>query len=126
VASTQDKVSLFSLVNGTANNPDSCLAHVINLGTQRLISTYSKAPHYDPHNPHAHEPDLAQRLNRDEIGLVRSICVKERSSAKRKELYRSVQTKAGVSFPTQLLIDMKVRWSSTYIMLNRADCNKQV
>lgn len=126
MASTQDKVSLFDLVDGTANKPDSCLAHVINLGTQQLISTYSKAPHYDPHNPHAHELDLAQGVNRDEIGLVRSICVKERSSAKRKELYRTVQMKAGVSSPTQLLIDMKVRWSSTYIMLNRADCNKQV
>lgn len=114
------------MVDGTANKPDSCLAHVINLGTQQLISTYSKAPHYDPHNPHAHELDLAQGVNRDEIGLVRSICVKERSSAKRKELYRTVQMKAGVSSPTQLLIDMKVRWSSTYIMLNRADCNKQV
>ena len=57
---------------------------------------------------------------------VRSICVKERSSAKRKELYRTIQMKAGVSSPTQLLIDMKVRWSSTYIMLNRAECNKQV
>jgi hypothetical protein len=50
----------------------------------------------------------------------------ERSSAKRKELYKTVQTKAGVSLPTQLLIDMKVRWSSMYIMLNRADTNKEV
>ncbi|KAG2743075.1 hypothetical protein P692DRAFT_20747423 [Suillus brevipes Sb2] len=40
-------------------------------------------------------------------------------------MYRSVQTKAGVSQPTQLLIDMKVRWSSTYIMLNHAETNKE-
>ncbi|KAG1735245.1 hypothetical protein EDD22DRAFT_852395 [Suillus occidentalis] len=85
----------------------------------------NKAPHYNPHNPHAHEPDLAQRVNHDEIGLVCSICVKEHSSVKWKELYRTVQTKAGVSLPTQLLIDMKVHWSLTYIMLNYANCNKQ-
>jgi hypothetical protein len=78
----QDKVSLLDLIDGTANKPDSCLAHVINLGTQQLISTYSKAPHYNPHNLHAHELDLAQRVNHDEIGLVCCICVKECSSVK--------------------------------------------
>ncbi|KAG2153565.1 uncharacterized protein EDB93DRAFT_1248829 [Suillus bovinus] len=83
-----------------------CLAHVINLRTQTLISTYSKAPHYSPHDPHAHEPDTSQN-DRDEVGLIRSICIKERSSAKRKELYKAIQTKAGVSSPTQLLLDMK-------------------
>lgn len=41
-------------------------------------------------------------------------------------MYRSVQIKAGVSQPTQLLIDMKVRWSSMYIMLNCAEANKEV
>lgn len=30
-----------------------------------------------------------------------------------------------MSQPTQLLIDMKVRWSSTYIMLNHAEMNKE-
>jgi len=49
----------------------SCLAHVINLATQALISTYSKAPHFDPKNPEAHEP-----TSRDEVGLVRAITVK--------------------------------------------------
>lgn len=52
--------------------------------------------------------------------------LQERSSAKRKELYKNVQTKAGLSRPTQLLIDMKVRWSSTFIMLNRAETHKDV
>jgi len=49
----------------------SCLAHVINLATQTLISSYSKAPHYSPHDPKSHELST-----RDEIGLIRSICVK--------------------------------------------------
>ncbi|KIK47782.1 hypothetical protein CY34DRAFT_8650 [Suillus luteus UH-Slu-Lm8-n1] len=85
-----------------------------------LISSYSKSPHYNPHDLKAHELS-----NRDEIGLVRSICVKEHSPAKRKELYQNVQIKGGVSQPTQLLINIKVRWSSTYIMLNRAEMNKE-
>ena len=54
----------------------SCLAHVMNLGTQVLISTYSKAPHYTPHSPQAHEPHSTQHGDHDEIGLVRAICVK--------------------------------------------------
>jgi hypothetical protein len=49
----------------------SCLAHVINLATQALISTYSKSPHFDPKHPEAHVP-----TSRDEVGLVRAIAVK--------------------------------------------------
>jgi hypothetical protein len=75
----------------------SCLAHVINLATQALISTYSRAPHFDPKDPEAHIP-----TSRDEVGLVRAIVVKVRfnhlivartltvirewSSSKRKEM----------------------------------------
>lgn len=62
--------------NMTHNCVHSCLTHVINLGTQVLISTYRKAPHYEPHNPHAHEPDTTMHREHDEIGLIRSICVK--------------------------------------------------
>jgi hypothetical protein len=49
----------------------SCLAHVINLATQVLISTYSKVPYFDPQNPKGHVP-----TSRDEVGLVRAIAVK--------------------------------------------------
>src|ERR1700688_2344388 len=49
----------------------SCLAHVINLATQALISTYSKSPHFDPKQPDAHVP-----TSRDEVGLIRAIVVK--------------------------------------------------
>ena len=49
----------------------SCLAHIINLATQALIGTYSKSPYFDPKHPDAHLP-----MERDEIGLVRSIVVK--------------------------------------------------
>ena len=50
----------------------------------------------------------------------------ERSSAKRKELYKAVQVKAAVSPQTQLLLNMKVRWSSTYVMVNRAETSQRV
>jgi hypothetical protein len=52
-------------------NPGSCLAHVINLATQMLISSYSKSPHFNPNQPDAHTP-----TSRDEVGLVRAIAVK--------------------------------------------------
>lgn len=51
-----------------------CLAHVFHLATRALISTYSKAPFYDPESP-----DLTVSMTdgrRDEIGLVRAIVVK--------------------------------------------------
>jgi hypothetical protein len=99
----------------------SCLAHVINLATQALIGTYSKSPHFDPKNPDAHIP-----TDRDEVGLIRAIVVKERSSSKRKEMWRTIQLKANISRPVQLLLDMKVRWSSTYVMLDRAERKKEV
>jgi hypothetical protein len=52
-----------------------CLAHVINLATQALLSAYSSAKHYDPAKPTDHEPDVDLYL-RDEIGLVRTFVVK--------------------------------------------------
>jgi hypothetical protein len=51
----------------------SCLAHVINLATQMLISTYSKLLHFDPKQPEVHLPTY-----RDEVGLVWVIVVKVR------------------------------------------------
>jgi hypothetical protein len=53
-----------------------CLAHVINIATQKLISAYSKSPHFNAHTPTAHIPDTSTAVTRDEIGLVRAIAVK--------------------------------------------------
>jgi hypothetical protein len=104
-----------------------------------LISTYSKSPHFDPKQPDAHVP-----TSRDEVGLVRAIVVKvhiitspekkissltagqECSSSKRKEMWRTVQIKANNMPAVQLILDMKVRWSSTYFMLDRAERKKNV
>ena len=51
-----------------------CLAHIINLATQALISTHSKSRHYNPEDP---DTDLTSGdVGRDTVGLVRAICVK--------------------------------------------------
>lgn len=52
----------------------SCMAHVINLATQAVIATYSKAPHFNPHDPDSVEVGVA--ASRDEVGLIRAISVK--------------------------------------------------
>ena len=52
-----------------------CLAHIINLATQALISTKSKAKYYNPHDIDEHSPDFGT-VERDELGLVRAISVK--------------------------------------------------
>ncbi|KAJ7281263.1 hypothetical protein C8J57DRAFT_1558720 [Mycena rebaudengoi] len=57
-----------------------CLAHIINLATQTLISVYSKSPHFKCHDPAAYIPDTPD-LIREEIGLFRPIAVKGQSEA---------------------------------------------
>lgn len=98
-----------------------CLAHVIHLATRALISTYSKAPYYDPGQLDIGSP--VESRHRDEVGLVRAIAVKERSSAQRKQLFKDIQSRPPNPSPavSQLLLDMPVRWSSTYVMLDRAE-----
>jgi hypothetical protein len=41
-------------------------------------------------------------------------------------MWRTIQLKAGIARPVQLVLDMKVRWSSTLHMLHRAQQNKRV
>lgn len=63
--------SIIDLIHLPLLMRNSCLAHVINLATQALISTYSKSPHFDPKQPDVHVP-----TSRDEVGLVRAVVVK--------------------------------------------------
>lgn len=106
-----------------------CLAHIVNLATQALLNAHSRSHAYDPKNPDADLIATVTRAGgaqRDEVGVVRTICVKERSSAKRKEIFQKIQMQDKVNHPArkqplQLLLDMPVRWSSTYLMLERAD-----
>jgi hypothetical protein len=97
-------------------------------------------------DPEAHVPLPGAR---DEIGLIRAITVKvniasfdwllrnanskaqECSSAKRKAMFKETQVRVDKSngvarTPQQLLLDMKVRWSSTYVMCDRAEKCKEV
>jgi hypothetical protein len=50
----------------------------------------------------------------------------ERSSSKRKEMWRIIQIKADNGSVLQRILDMKVRWSSTYLMLDRVEKKKDV
>ena len=54
-----------------------CLAHVINLAMQALLSTYSSAGHFDPNVQQDYDlDDIFNDAERDEVGLVRAITVK--------------------------------------------------
>jgi hypothetical protein len=58
--------------------------------------------------------------------MISLIALQERSSSKRKEMWKTIQMKANDIRPVQLILDMKVRWSSTYLMLDRAERKKDV
>ena len=53
-----------------------CLAHIINLATQAVISTRSKSKFYsgDPEDDVICEEQ--GEFERDEVGIIRAICVK--------------------------------------------------
>jgi hypothetical protein len=114
------------------------------LATQAVIATRSKAKFYDGGLDENELPEDLGATERDEIGLVRAICVKvrllfislahdrdprlnmkARSSAQRKEAFKAVQYRRKIP-AVQLLLDMKVRWSSTFIMLTRAESRREV
>jgi len=61
---------------------------------------------------------------REEISLLTH--GQERSLSKRKEMWRTIQIKANNRRPVQLILDMKVRWSSMYLMLDCVERKKNV
>ncbi|KAF8798472.1 hypothetical protein BYT27DRAFT_7320352 [Phlegmacium glaucopus] len=67
-----------------------CLAHIINLATQALISTKSQSKYYNSNFDNEHVPE-DNTTSRDEVGLIRVIVVKARSSAQRKQLFKEIQ-----------------------------------
>ncbi|KAJ7795540.1 hypothetical protein B0H14DRAFT_2620834 [Mycena olivaceomarginata] len=82
----------------------------------------NKSPHFSAHDPDAHVPvtNAAPGSSQDDFGLDRAIAVKERSSAKRKQLFQSIQLRNRedpAQIAKQTVLDMKVRWSSTFSML---------
>ena len=128
---------------GTQSTKHRCLAHIVNLATQAVISAHSKSKYYNGNPEDDHLPEDVGGTEREEIGIVRAICVKvhltlslqlcnsntmvskAHSSAQRKEAFNSIQYRRKER-PLQLLLDMKVRWSSTFVMLTRAESRRQV
>lgn len=54
--------------------------------------------------------------------MLTEFIVQERSSSQRKELFRNIQIRNRLDpkeAAKQMILDMKVRWSSTYAMLDR-------
>jgi hypothetical protein len=115
-----------------------CLVHVINLATQAVIKSFSSAKYYNPYNPDDHLP-----INRDELGIIRSIAVKVsiqhiscsrmvlnllqvKSSSKRKELFLKIQRDRGSSTPRVIPLDMVVHWSSTHRLVDSGIMLKDV
>ncbi|KAJ7760272.1 hypothetical protein DFH07DRAFT_771902 [Mycena maculata] len=88
-------------------------AHQFKLATKQrwdpIERRINQSPHFNSHEPTAHIPDTSAVV-RDEIGLVRAIAVKERSSAKRKELFRNIQIRKrpdSAEIARQMVLDMK-------------------
>jgi hypothetical protein len=53
----------------------SCLAHIVNVATQKLISTYSKSAFYESEIAGDVEPEYSGN-GHDVVGLIRAIAVK--------------------------------------------------
>jgi len=68
----------------------------------------------------------------DKVGLIWAIVVKvcaydiDGFHSKWKEMWKTVQMKAGITQSHQLILDMKVQWSSTYLMLDHVEHKKEV
>ena len=52
--------------------------HIINLATQEVIATRSKSKFYNGDPEQDHTPEDVSAIERDEIGIVRAICIKVR------------------------------------------------
>ncbi|KAJ7851918.1 hypothetical protein B0H14DRAFT_2581151 [Mycena olivaceomarginata] len=77
-----------------------CLAHVIDIATQKLLSAYSKSPHLNAREPNSLIPDTSESM-RDEIGLVRVIAMKNSPwSTKKKRCGTSTKLGSVGTVPT--------------------------
>ncbi|KAF8422828.1 hypothetical protein L210DRAFT_989776 [Boletus edulis BED1] len=103
------------------------------LGIVHKIGHVTKSKTYNPQEPNA---DLIAHCNteRNEIGVyalfIDYVVKQEHSSAKWKELFQQVQLQDKPNHPSckqplQLLLDMPIRWSSTYVMLECSDTLKE-
>ena len=103
----------------------------------------SKAKYYNSSPDKNELPEDLGAVKRDEIGIVCAICVKvclfsfhscdphltsdtkkAHSSAQHKVAFKAIQNRRNVPV-VRLLMDMKVRWSSTFIMLTHAESHQE-
>jgi hypothetical protein len=55
-----------------------CFAHIVNLASQAVISARSKSKYYNGNPDDDHIPDDLGAALRDEVGIIRAICIKVR------------------------------------------------
>ena len=60
------------------------------------------------------------------INIMLLTAVQEHLSSKRKEMWKTIQIKANSPKVVQLILNMKVLWSSTYLMFDWAKRKKEV
>ncbi|KAG6372381.1 hypothetical protein JVT61DRAFT_7836 [Boletus reticuloceps] len=53
------------------------MAHIVNLATQAFLSAHSKSKHFDPSTPDIDFLVIRDELDRDEVGLVCTITIKD-------------------------------------------------
>ena len=94
-----------------------CLAHIINLTCQEILKNIKAGEAQD-------EDEILKEISNgnDDINVIpklRKLIVKIRASPQRKERFnRQSNLYSGNSL--NLILDVKMRWNSTYLMLERA------
>lgn len=101
-----------------------CLAHIINIATQALIAAYSSTPHLtintSLNNLDATFATFANVAKCNGIGIICLIAVKARLSPRRGAMLRDLHTAKEIRVALNLILNMRVRWSSTLAMLEQA------
>ena len=94
-----------------------CLAHIMNLTCQEILKNIKAGEAQD-------EDEILKEISNgnDDINVIpklRKLIVKIRASSQRKERFdRQSNLYSGNSL--NLILDVKTRWNSTYLMLERA------
>lgn len=95
-----------------------CLAHIMNLTCQEILKNIKAGEAQD-------ENDILKEISEKSVDLsviprLRKLIVKIRSSPQRRERFaRQCNLYPNINSPN-LLLDVKTRWNSTYLMLERA------
>jgi hypothetical protein len=98
-----------------------CLAHIINLTTQEILK-YIKGD--DARDENEILSEISENKNLETIPKLRKLIVKIRSSPQRREAFaRRCDLHSSINpniKSLNLILDVRTRWNSTYLMLDRA------